>query len=64
MPILMIYQNVLNGYANGLRQAILLGKAWGLSREWLLPALISAAYHYTGMEGLDLAEDALCDALP
>jgi hypothetical protein len=64
MPILMIYQNVLNGYANGLCQAVLLGKAWALSREWLLLALIGAAYYYTGMEGLDLAEDALRGILP
>ena len=59
----MIYQNMANGYADGVRQAVLLGKAWGITKPWLMLALVGAAYYYTGPEGLDLAEQAVGDVL-
>jgi hypothetical protein len=63
MPFLMIYQNVANGYRDGLRSAALLARAWGVSRDWIMLALIGAAFFYTGMEGLDMAEEAIADVL-
>jgi hypothetical protein len=63
MPWLMIYHNVVNGYRDGLREAALLGKAWGLSRDWLLMGVIASAYYYTGFEGLNMVEEAIGDIL-
>jgi hypothetical protein len=63
MPFLMIYQNVANGYRDGLRSAALLARAWGVSRDWIMLALIGAAFFYTGMEGLDMAQEAIGDIL-
>jgi len=63
MPFLMIYHNVANGYADGLRDAVRLGKAWGLSRDWIVLAIVACAYYYTGFEGLNMVEDAVGDLL-
>jgi hypothetical protein len=63
LPFMMIYHNVVNGYADGLREAVLLGKSWGLTKDWLLLAIIGAAYYYTGFEGLNMVEDAVGDVL-
>jgi len=63
MPFMMIYHNVSNGYADGLREAVLLGKSWGMTRDWILLAIIACAYYYTGFEGLNMVEDAVGDVL-
>jgi hypothetical protein len=63
MPFMMIYHNVVNGYRDGLREAALLGKAWGMSKDWLLLAVIACAYYYTGFEGMNMVEDAIGDIL-
>ena len=63
MPWLMIYHNVANGYADGLRDAVLLGKAWGLSKEWLVLGIVACAYYYTGFEGLNMVEASVGDLL-
>ena len=63
MPFMMIYHNVVNGYADGLREAALLGRAWGLTRDYILLAIIGASFYYTGFEGLNMVEDAVGDVL-
>jgi hypothetical protein len=63
MPWLMIYHNVANGYADGLRDAVLLGKAWGLTHDWLVLGIVACAYYYTGFEGLNMVESAVGDIL-
>ena len=63
MPFMMIYHNVVNGYADGLREAALLGKSWGMTREWLVLAVVACAYYYTGFEGINMVEDAIGDLL-
>jgi hypothetical protein len=62
MPYLMLRHNTLNGYADGVREAALLGKAWGLSKEWVVDAVMWTAYYFTGMEVLS-AQHGLADAL-
>jgi hypothetical protein len=52
MPYLMLRHNTLNGYADGVREAALLGKAWGMSKEWVVDAVWWTAYYFTGMEVL------------
>jgi hypothetical protein len=63
MPFMMIYHNVVNGYADGLREATLLGKSWGMTKEWLVLAVVACAYYYTGFEGINMVEDAIGDLL-
>jgi hypothetical protein len=63
MPFVMVYQAVYNGDADGLREAVLLGKAWGLTREWLVLAMVACAYYYTNLQGLNMVEAAVGDIL-
>jgi hypothetical protein len=61
-PYVMIRQHMLTGNKQALREAVLLGKAWGISREWLVHGFVATAY-YTGFEALHAAFDAVDDLL-
>jgi hypothetical protein len=63
MPYIMLRHNTLNGFQEGIREAALLGRAWGMSNEWLFSATLSAAFYFTGMEGMNIVEDAIGDLL-
>jgi hypothetical protein len=63
IPFMMMYHSMVNGYADGLREVALLGRSWGLTKDWLLLAIIGAAYYYTGFEGMNMVEDAIGDIL-
>jgi len=63
MPWLMVYHNVSTSNADGLREAVLLGKAWGISQQWLVLGIVACAYYYTGFEGLNMVEAAVGDVL-
>jgi hypothetical protein len=62
MPYLMLRHNTLMGYPDGVREAALLGRAWGLTREWVIDAVWWTAYYFTGLEVLSLL-DGLADVL-
>jgi hypothetical protein len=57
-PYVMIRQHLLSGNREALREAVLLGKAWGITREWLVHGCVATAY-YTGFEGLFRAHDVI-----
>jgi hypothetical protein len=61
-PYVMLRQHMLTGNMEALREAVLLGKAWGISREWLVHGLAVTAY-YTGFEALSRAHLAVADIL-
>jgi len=61
-PYVMLRQHMLTGNQDALREAALLGKAWGITREWLVHGLMVSAW-YTGFEGLYTAHHALGDLL-
>jgi len=63
MPFMMMYFNVHNGNKDGVREAALLGRAWGLSNDWIVLALYASAFYYTGFEGLNMAQEAVGDIL-
>jgi hypothetical protein len=62
VPYIMLRQHLLTGSRDALREAVLLGKAWGITREWIVHGLTVSAY-YTGFEGLYAATDAVDDIL-
>jgi hypothetical protein len=62
VPYIMLRQHLLTGSTDALREAILLGKAWGVSKEWVVHGLTVSAY-YTGFEGLYAVTDAVDDLL-
>jgi hypothetical protein len=61
-PYVMIRQHLLTGNVEALREAVLLGKAWGITREWLVHGFVVSAY-YTGFEALSRAYPAVADIL-
>jgi hypothetical protein len=61
-PYVMIRQHMLTGNHDALREAVLLGKAWGITREWLVHGIVVSAY-YTGFEALHTAFDTLRDVI-
>jgi len=61
-PYVMLRQHMLTGNKDALREAVLLGKAWGITREWTVHGLMVSAL-YTGFEGLYAAHAAVNDVL-
>jgi hypothetical protein len=61
-PYVMLRQHLLTGNTDALREAVLLGKAWGITREWIVHGLMVSAF-YTGFESLYTAHAAVSDVL-
>jgi hypothetical protein len=61
-PYIMIRQHMLTNNRDALREAVALGKAWGITREWMALGFATTAY-YTGFEALHTAYDAVHDIL-
>jgi hypothetical protein len=61
-PYVMIRQQLLTGFADALKEAALLGKAWGITKERIALSCTDTA-NYTGFENLYAAHDALDDIL-
>jgi len=61
-PYVMIRQQMLAGNADALREAVLLGKAWGIAKEWIVQDFAVTAW-YCGFERLSWAHEAADDIL-
>ena len=61
-PYVMIRQHMLTNNRDALREAVALGKAWGITREWMALGFATTAY-YTGFEALNTAYEAVHDIL-
>jgi len=59
MPYLSIRHNTVIGNADGLREAVLLGKAWGMTKPYLVNTIVQSAHYYTGIERLSMVDEAL-----
>jgi hypothetical protein len=62
-PYFQIRYCTVSGFRDGLREAAELGKAWGMSREYIIHGVTSAAYYQNGMAVMHQAQDALADIL-
>lgn len=61
-PYVMLRQHMLTGNPDALREAVLLGKAWGITREWTVHGLMVSAF-YTGFEALYTVQNAVGEIL-
>jgi hypothetical protein len=61
-PYVMMRQQMIRGSKDGVRESVLLAKAWGMSKEWVVHGLTCAAW-YTGFEELYVANAAAGDIL-
>jgi hypothetical protein len=62
-PYLMLRHHTITGSKEGLREAALLGKAWGITPQLIIQAIAGTAMYFTGFEGLYAAHDALEEIL-
>ena len=63
MPYLSLRQNTVIGNKAGLREAVLLAKAWGVTDAYIMNTIVQSAYYFTGMEQMELVEEAVGDIL-
>jgi hypothetical protein len=62
-PYLMLRDATLAGEREALREAALLGKAWGLTPDWIVRGITQTMHYFTGLRGLYVAYDAVDDIL-
>ena len=63
MPLFMLRTSAIYGREDGMREATLLARAWGVEREWVIHSLTHVAYYFVGLEGLDAADRAVGELL-
>jgi hypothetical protein len=63
LPYMLLRYTTINGFQDGIREAALLGKAWGMTREYAVHAVMSAAYYMNGWAAVSVAQRALADVL-
>ena len=59
VPTTLLHYNVIRGFASGIRDNILLARAFGVSKQLVLNTIGSASL--TGIEAFDLVHDATAD---
>jgi hypothetical protein len=62
-PYLMLRHHTIQGDREGLREAALLGRAWGMTDKLIVHGICCTAMYFTGFEGLYAAHDAVGDLL-
>jgi hypothetical protein len=63
VPYLLLRDATLAGNPEALREAALLGKSWGMSREWIVRGITQTMHYFTGLRGLYTAYEAVDDIL-
>jgi hypothetical protein len=62
-PYLSMRHNTVMGDRDGLREAVLLARAWGITDVYIVNTIIQSAHYYTGMERLSMVDEVLGDIL-
>ena len=62
-PYLMLRHHTITGSVEGLREAALLAKSWGITQKLIVQAITGTAMYFTNFEGLYAAFEALDDIL-
>jgi hypothetical protein len=62
-PYLLLRHHTITGQRDGLREAALLAKSWGLTSQWIVQGITGTAMYFTGFEGLYAAYEAVDDLL-
>jgi hypothetical protein len=63
VPYLMLRHHTITGSREGLREAALLARSWGVSRQLVIQGIAGSAMYFTGLEGLYAAYEAVDDLL-
>jgi hypothetical protein len=62
-PYVLLRHHTITGSVEGLREAALLCKAWGVTSERIMLGVVNTAMYFTGFEGLYTAQAAIDDLL-
>jgi hypothetical protein len=46
-----------------LREAVLLGRAWGMTNDYIVNTIIQSVHYFTGVERLSMVDEVLGDIL-
>jgi hypothetical protein len=63
LPYMTLRYTTVTGFRDGVRESALLAKAWGVTRPYIIQAVMSAAYYQHGLPAISVAQDALQDVL-
>jgi hypothetical protein len=63
LPYVLIHFNVNRGFASGIREAVLLGRAWGMTKAQVCHAITFANAYVAGPDGMYIVDDAVGDLL-
>jgi hypothetical protein len=63
IPYVMLRLNMMSGSVQGLREAALLSRSWGISRKHVVRGITSSAMYFTSFEGLHTMYEAMDDIL-
>lgn len=63
VPYLMLRHHTITGSREGLREAALLAKAWGITPELIVQSITCTSMYFTGFEGLYTAYAVVDDIL-
>jgi hypothetical protein len=58
-PYLSIRHHTVTGDKDGLREAVLLGKAWGMNHDYIVNTIVQSVHYYTGLERLNMVDEVL-----
>ena len=62
VPYMLLFFNVVRGFSEGIREAVLLGRSFNMTKSQLTDAICWASY-YGGMDGITIAEQAAGELL-
>lgn len=62
-PHIMIRLNMMSGHVQGLREAVLLARNWGISRRHVINSINASVMYFTAFEGLHTAAAGVRDLL-
>nr|WP_254911617.1 hypothetical protein [Sphingomonas sp. CDS-1] len=63
VPYILIHYNMNRGFRDGIREATLLGKAWGMTRDHIINAVTLGTGYMAGIDGMYIVEEAIGDLL-
>jgi hypothetical protein len=63
LPYMTLRYCTVMGLREGIRENVLLARAWGVQREYVVHAVMSAAYYMNGLPAVSVATEAVGDIL-
>src|SRR5262249_33788106 len=63
LPYLLLHYDVIRGFKEGIRENVLLARAFGVKKEYVVGVMCRAMTSYGGPAALSVAEDAVGDVL-